>query len=56
MFWFSLIPIIYTLLIIGLLYLFFKIIDSIRKSNYERNDILRGIYEELKKQNDKAEQ
>lgn len=43
-------PIIYLLVVGGLLYLFFKILDGIRKSNLERNEILRGIYEELKKQ------
>jgi heme exporter protein D len=44
-------PAIYVLVIVGLLYLFFKILDGIRKSNYERNDILRGIHDELKRQN-----
>jgi len=49
---FALIPILYIATILGLLYLFFRILDGIRKSNHERNDILRGIHDELKRQNE----
>lgn len=39
------------LLVIGPIYLLFKILDGIRKSNHERNALLRDIHEELRKQN-----
>ncbi len=44
-------PIIYILLVVGLVYLFFKIFDGIRRSNIERNEILRDIHEELRRKN-----
>lgn len=49
---FALFPIVYLLIIVGLLYLFFKILDGIRKSNDERNDILREIHSELRRHNE----
>lgn len=48
---FALIPILYILAVIGFIYLFFTILAGIRKSNEERNDILRDIHEELKRRN-----
>lgn len=53
---FTFLPIIYLIFIIGLVFLFFKIFDGIRKSNIERNEILGDIYEELKRQNSAKDQ
>ena len=49
MHFFMLIPILYILVTIGALFFFFKILYGIWKSNLERNEILKGIYEELRK-------
>lgn len=48
---FMLVPLIYIIVVIGLVYLLFKIIDGIRRSNLERNEILQAIHEELKRYN-----
>ncbi len=50
---FYIVPIFYFLIVIGFIYLFFKILDGIRKSNAERNEILREIHSELKRNNSK---
>jgi hypothetical protein len=45
---FMIVPILYFLFIIAAVLLFFRILYGIWRSNLDRNEILKGIHEELK--------
>ena len=40
------------LVVVTIIYFILSRLDNISKSNYQRNEILKGIYDELKRQNE----